>query len=76
MVDALPICPIPSNSDIAGIRVRVTTYLQACLALFMALSGIVYRISLFSFALWTGERQGDSDSVIVERMFQVHSAFR
>ncbi|KAK0186953.1 hypothetical protein F5146DRAFT_1062948 [Armillaria mellea] len=39
MADTLPICPIPSNSDIAGIGVRISTYLQACLALLIVISG-------------------------------------
>ncbi|KAK0466967.1 uncharacterized protein EV420DRAFT_1506470 [Desarmillaria tabescens] len=74
MADALPICPIPSNSDIAGIGVRAATYLQACLALFMGFSSVVYRTAHFSSTYWAGEKGDDSMSVIEERAFQVPPA--
>ncbi|KAG7445025.1 uncharacterized protein BT62DRAFT_995015 [Guyanagaster necrorhizus] len=71
MSNALQICRIPSNSDVAGIGVRAATYLQACLALFMSFSSVVYRTVHFSSTLWVGEKRDESMSIIEERAFQV-----
>ncbi|EEB93924.1 hypothetical protein MPER_07355, partial [Moniliophthora perniciosa FA553] len=45
----MDICLIPTNSDIAGLGVRVATYMQACVALLVTLLAITYRF-MDSFA--------------------------
>ncbi|PBK99732.1 hypothetical protein ARMGADRAFT_1059788 [Armillaria gallica] len=74
MADPLPICFIPSNSDIAGIGVRVATYLQACLALFMAFSSVVYRSVHVLSTYWAGEKADDSMSMVEHRALQLPPA--
>ncbi|SJL04055.1 uncharacterized protein ARMOST_07413 [Armillaria ostoyae] len=76
MADVLPICLIPSNSDIAGIGVRVATYLQACLALFMVFSSVVYR-TLHALSISCAcEKADDSISIVVRKAFQLPSALK
>ncbi|KAK0501569.1 hypothetical protein EDD18DRAFT_1246822 [Armillaria luteobubalina] len=74
MAETLPTCLIPSNSDIAGIGVRVATYLQACLALFMAFSSVVYRAMRITSTMFEGDIEDDWSSIMERRAVQFPSA--